>query len=187
MLEAIEFKADRFKKKEDYNAIEFTDNTIILCNNYQLMDTLTEEIINTINGKAEYNDYWCDDEDIGKAKLDLCFGLQRVIDINGQKITIGLEPAIIYKANKAEDIWLFDYRGCDDIESLPKYEEFIYPMLIFKGSEKTWEDGKDAVYQTICNGRYGCYNGKWVDLHGNHYDEETHNCNGKYKLYLSNG
>lgn len=43
----------------------------------------------------------------GKAKLDLCFGLQRIIDINGQKITIGLEPAIIYKANKPEDIWLF--------------------------------------------------------------------------------
>jgi hypothetical protein len=42
-----------------------------------------------------------------KAKLDLCFGLQRIIDINGQKITIGLEPAIIYKANKPEDIWLF--------------------------------------------------------------------------------
>lgn len=56
------------------------------------MDTLTKEIINTVNGKAE---------------LDLCFGLQRIIDINGQKITIGLEPAIIYKANKPEDIWLF--------------------------------------------------------------------------------
>ena len=64
------------------------------------MDTLTKEIINTVNGKAEYNDYCCDDE-------DLCFGLQRIIDINGQKITIGLEPAIIYKANKPEDIWLF--------------------------------------------------------------------------------
>lgn len=185
MLEAIEFKADRFKKEENYNVIEFTKNTIILCNNYQLMDSLAKEILNTVNGEAEYNDYWCDDEDAGKAKFDLCFGLQRVIDINGQKITIGLEPAIIYKANKAEDIWLFDYRGDNKVGTLPKYEEFVYPMLIFKGSKKTWEDGKDAVYQTICNGRYGCYSGKWVDLHGNHYDEEAHNCTGKYKLNLS--
>lgn len=29
------------------------------------MDTLTKEIINTANGKAEYNDYCCDDEDEG--------------------------------------------------------------------------------------------------------------------------
>lgn len=184
MLKYIEFKADRFTKEDYYNIIEFTENTIILCNSYNLMDTLATEIINTVNKKAEYNDYWCDDKDDGKAKLDLCFGLQRVIDINGQKISIGLEPAIIYKANKLEDIWLFDYRGCDKIETLPKHEEFIYPMLIFKGSKKTWEDGKDAVYQTICNGRYGCYNARWIDLQGASH-EETHNCNGKYKLNLS--
>lgn len=151
------------------------------------MDTLATEIINTANGKAEYNDYWCDDKDIGQAKYALRFGLQRIIEINEQQITLGLEPAIIYKANKPEDIWFFDWHGTDEIESLPKYEEFIYPMLIFKGSGKTWEDGKDAVYQTICNGRYGCYDGRWVDLHGKHYDDErTLNCNGKYKLNLSN-
>lgn len=77
MLEAIEFKADRFKKEEDYNVIEFTDNTIILCNNYQLMDTIATEIINTVNGKAEHNDYYCDNDDEethncdGKYKLNL--------------------------------------------------------------------------------------------------------------------
>ena len=47
MLEGIEFKVDRFKKEEDYNVIEFTENTIILCNNYKLMDTLATEIVNT--------------------------------------------------------------------------------------------------------------------------------------------
>ena len=104
MLEAIEFKADRFKKEDNYNLIEFTENTVILCSDYKLMDTLTEEIINTVNGKVEYNDYCCDDEDVGNAKLDLCFGLQRIIDINGQKISVGIEPSIIYKANKPEHI-----------------------------------------------------------------------------------
>ena len=109
------------------------------------MDTLCEEIINTVNEQAEYNDYWCEDADVGKAKVELRFGLQCIIDINGQKITIGLEPAIIYKANKAEDIWLFDCQTNDG-----KCEEFIYPMLIFKGSKEVWKEGKDDVYRTIC-------------------------------------
>ena len=37
-------------------------------------------------------------------------------------------------------------------------------MLIFKGSKSTWNDGKDAVYQTICIGRYCFYNGIWIDF-----------------------
>ena len=186
MLRAIEFKDKRFMTKKDNNLFSpITENTIILCNNYKLMDSLAKEIIDTVNGKAEYNEYDCDDEDVGQAKMWLSFGLQRVIDINGQKITLPLEPSIIYKANKPEDIWLFDYSGIDEIENLPKYQEFIYPMLIFKGSRKTWEDGKDAVYKTICNGRYGCYDGKWVDLKGEQWDERTHNCSGKYKLHIN--
>ncbi len=71
----------------------------------------------------------------------LSFGLQRVIDINGQRITLALEPAIIYKANDIKDIWFFDYRGTEEIENFPPYEEFIYPILIFKGSQKVWNDG----------------------------------------------
>lgn len=156
MLEYIEFKADRFKKEEDYNVIEFTENTIILCNNCKLMNSLAKEIINTVNGEAEYNDYWCDDQDVGKAKIELHFGLQCLIDINGQKITLSLEPSIIYKANKPEDIWLFDINGYN--------KEVIYPMLIFKGSNQIWENGKDEVYKTICNGQFGCYDGKFLNL-----------------------
>lgn len=186
MLRAIEFKTKRFRTKDDYNLLcPLTENTIILCNNYKLMDSLAKEILNTVNGSAEYNDYDCDDEDIGNAKMWLSFGLQRVIDINGQRITLALEPAIIYKANDIKDIWFFDYRGNDEIETLPPYEEFIYPMTIFKGNKNVWEDGKDEVYKVICNGRYGTYNGKWVDLQGDHCDEEVHNCVSEYNLHLN--
>ena len=165
MLYGIEFTDKRFKVEEDYNVLDaLTKNTIILCSNYKLMNTLAKEIINTVNGKAEYNDYWCDDKDVGKAKFDLNFGLQKVIDINGQKITLALEPSIIYKADSPEDVWLFDWQGTNEIETLPDYKEFIYPILIFKGSKEKWKDGKDAVYKMICGGRYGCYDGKWVDL-----------------------
>lgn len=186
MLRAIEFKDKRFITKDDYNLLSpLTENTIILCNNYKLMDSLAKEILNTVNGKAEYNDYDCDDEDVGNAKMWLQFGLQRVIDINGQRITLALEPAIIYKANDIKDIWFFDYRGTDEIDTLPPYEEFIYPMFIFKGSQQVWNDGKDEVYKIICNGRYGTYNGMWVDLHGKHWNEETHNCLSECNLHLN--
>lgn len=182
MLRAIEFTDKRFMTKDDNNLFSpLTENIIILCHNYRLMDSLAKEIMNTVNGKAEYNNYDCDDEDIGQAKMWLSFGLQRVIDINGQRITLALEPAIIYKANNIEDVWFIDCRETDEIETLPPYEEFIYPMTIFKGSRKVWEDGKDEAYKVICNGRYGTYDGRWVDLDGNHYeDKRNHECNAEY-------
>lgn len=162
MLHFIEFKDKRFDRSHDYNLIEFTENTIILCNNYQLLDTFANEIIKTVNRQAEYNDYFCEDKDIGMAKVDLVFALQRVIDINGQKITLGLEPSIIYKADKPEDIWFFDWSGSDKNKLLPPYKEFIYPMLIFKGSREVWKKGKNYLYDTICSGLYGCYDGDWI-------------------------
>lgn len=160
MVNAIEFKDKRFETKDYYNVLEpITENCIIICNNYKIMYTLAEEIIDTINGQAEYNDYWCDNEDVGKAKYELNFGLQKIIDINGQKITLALEPAMIYKAKQIADIWFFDWIGKDDT-----YKEFIYPMTVFKGSDDIWSEGLDRVYKMIVSGRYGAYDGKWTKL-----------------------
>lgn len=100
MLRAIEFKDKRFRTKEDYNLFSsITENTIILCHNYKLVESLAKEILNTVNGKAEYNNYDCDDEDVVKAKMWLSFGLQRIIDINVQRITLALEHDITRKDN----------------------------------------------------------------------------------------
>lgn len=160
MVRGILFTDKRFDTKEDNNLINpITNNTIILCANWKLMTSLGQEIFNTINGKAEYNYYDCDEEDVGKAKYKLHFGLQRVIDINGQTITLCLEPAMIYKAKEIKDIWFFDWKGTDD-----NYKEFIYPMTIFKGSDEVWESGLDEVYKMVVGGRYGAYDGKWVNL-----------------------
>ena len=68
MLEDILFKAKRFAENNNCMA-ELTDNTIILCSNYKVMDSLADEIVNTVNGEAEYNDYYCEDEDVGNAKF----------------------------------------------------------------------------------------------------------------------
>lgn len=169
MVRAILFKDNRFKAKDDYNLLSpISDNTIILCPDYMTMDSFTKEIINTINGKAEYNDYDCDDNDVGQAKLVLSFGLQRVIDIKGQRITLALEPAIIYKAKDIEDIWFIDWSGG---AAGTTYKEFIYPMVIFKGSKEVWNSGLDNVYKTICNGRYGAYDGRWVAVENENIDK----------------
>lgn len=153
MVRGILFKDKRFDTKDDNNLMyKITENTIILCNNYKLMTTLAEEIVNTINGKAEYNDYDCDEYDVGNAKYELNFGLQKVIDINGQKIILCLEPAMIYRAKQIKDIWFADCSGTED-----NYKESIYPMTIFKGSFEVWQSGLNEVYKTIVNGRYGCY------------------------------
>lgn len=156
MLEYIEFKSDKFTNNEEYNCMsELTRNTIILCNNYKIMDFLSKEIINTVDKESEYNNYWCEDEDDYNAKLSLCFGLQRIIELKEQKITLALEPSIIYKAIIPEDIWFCDIKDNKII---------IYPMLAFKGSYEIWENGKDEVYKTICKGQYGCYDGKFFNL-----------------------
>lgn len=161
MVKAIEFKK-RFEAKDYYNVLEpITENCIIVCNNLNIMNRLADEIINTINSKAEYNDYWCDNEDVGKAKYELNFGLQKIIDINGQKITLALEPAIIYKAKQIEDIWFYDWFGRDVNNT---YREYVYPMTIFKGSHDIWNEGLDRVYKMIVSGRYGAYDGKWTKL-----------------------
>ena len=158
MVHGIEFKHERFETKDDNNLLNpITENIIIICNNLKLMDSFAEEIINTINGKAEYNDYFCDEEDVGKAKYELNFGLQKVININGQKITLGLEPALVYRAKQVEDIWFLDWYGKDET-----YRELIYPLVVFKGSHEDWNEGLDRIYRNICNGRYGCYDGKWI-------------------------
>lgn len=160
MVRGFLFKDKRFDTNDDNNLMyQITENTIILCANFKIMEALAEEIISTINGEAEYNDYDCDEEDVGKAKYELNFGLQKVIDINGQKITLCLEPAIIYKAKSIKDVWFIDWVGTDE-----KYKEKIYPMTIFKRSYEVWDKGVDEVYKTIVNGRYGCYDGSWTAL-----------------------
>jgi hypothetical protein len=160
MVRGILFKDKRFDANDDNNLMScMTENTIILCANYKLMRSLAEEIFNTINGNAEYNDYDCDEEDVGKAKYELNFGLQKVIDINGQKIILCLEPSMIYKAKHIRDIWFADWIGKDD-----DYLESIYPMTIFKGSNEVWDSGLDEVYKMVVGGRYGCYDGSWITL-----------------------
>lgn len=159
MLEELDFKSDNFTRKFNFNELlELTTNTIIICNAYKTMVDLSNEIINTVNGSAEYNDYRCDDSDIGQAKIILQFGLQRKIAINQQIITLALEPAMIYLADKPEDIWFADTN--DDGEYA------VWALTSFMGYNDCWDEGKDNIYKMVVNGRFGAYNGCWVNVTG---------------------
>ena len=161
MVKRIYFKGTRFTAKNDYNVFGgLTSNTIVLCRNWEIMQSFADEIVKTINGKAEYNDCYCDDGDIGKAEIIFRFGLQCVIEIGNQHITLGLEPAIIYKANSISDVWFVDSYGTGE-----SYTEIIYPIYVFKSSHVLWEEGMDEVYGAICAGKFGGYDGNWVNLH----------------------
>ena len=159
MLVGIEFTGDHFQKDDDNNLLsELTANTIIICNNNQIMFKVANEVMDTMHGRAEHNNYCCEDDDTNVAKVVFSYGLQRVIDINGQRITFALEPAMIYRAKQLEDVWFLD-------EENGKF--IVYPMSAFKGSCQTWEAGLDAVYAMVCGGRYGAYDGNWVQLDRN--------------------
>ena len=160
MLESILFTAKRFDSGNDNNLMcNLTKNTIVVCSDYRTMTSIADEIINTVNGKADYNDYYCEDDDIGRAKYTMYFGLQRVIEINDQKIILCLEPAMIYRATQIEDVWFATSAGKDE-----DYKEAVYPMTVFIGSRAIWDSGLDTVYKYIVSGRYGCYDGNWINL-----------------------
>ena len=140
MLEELEFKGDNFTNKTNFNElVDLTSNTIIICSDWNTMCNLSNEIMNTVNGHAEYNDYYCENTDIGKAKLVMNFALQRKININEQTITLTLEPAMIYSANTPEDIWFAD---TDDEGTYA-----IYALTSFMGYQDFWNCGKDYLYK----------------------------------------
>lgn len=158
MLEEIKFNKPDVFLIDDYSyneMVELTNNTIIICNSVPTHITLSEEILNTINGNAEYNDYICGGSDLGTGQVRMFGGLQRMLSIGDQTITTGIEPALVYKAKSVEDIWFADTIKTED----GKEKIIIYSMTAFKGHRDVWSEGLDSVYFYVAGGRYGAYDG----------------------------
>ena len=151
MLEELKFNRG-FKEGSNLFA-ELTDNTIIICQSWELMYSVANEIFNTVNGEAEYNDYFCDDGDVGKANFFLQFRLNSALRINKQQITLALEPAIIYKAKNIKDVWF-----CEQTEE----GKTIYALTEFKGCNEFWDKGLDEMYKMVAGNRFGGYDGEWL-------------------------
>lgn len=153
MVSQILFTDKRFDAKNESNYMyELTKNTIILCTNQELLCSLGQEILDTINDKTK-NCYDCDVKDVGKAKIIIRNRLHMVIDVNGQTITLCLEPAMVYKAKEIDDIWFFT-----KVKINGNYKECIYPLSSFEGTEKVWKaGGLNSIYLGIVCGRYGTF------------------------------
>jgi len=160
MIHGIWFNDETFDRTSDNNIMyPLTKDTLVLCSDYQLMNFLANDIMTAINYENTDNDYDCDESDIGKAKYELNFGLQKVIDVNGQRITLCLEPAMIYRVKHISDIWFAEWVNIDC-----EIKKSVYPMTAFIGSNELWNKGLVEVYQAIVCGKCGGYNGSWVKL-----------------------
>lgn len=159
MVKGIQFNDEQFDATDYHNIFgELTENTVVFCRNFDMMKAFAQKIVDTINGKAEYNIYDCGEEDIGRARYDISVYLTTVIKVNNQKITLCLEPAMIYTAKRIEDVWFLDERKVGD-----NYLWTIDPLAGYKGAKNIWEGGLDSVYAQITIGRYGGYTGEWID------------------------
>ena len=154
MLRGILFNDDKyFYSLNDDNLMDIlTNNTIVICEDNKIKDFLYKAITEICDGQHSESgyDYYIEPED----KLCLKVGLNYLpttelfIDDN-QKIVLTMEAPYILTAKSPDDIWIAQ-RSCDNRIA-------IYPIRVFKGYKEKWDEGVDAVYQFIVNGRYGDY------------------------------
>lgn len=154
MLRGILFNDEKyFESSDDNNLMDtLTENTIILCVDNKVKNFLYDAIRGICEGKHKEGgyEYYVEDTD----KLNLKVGISYLptaelyID-DEQKIILTMEVPYILTAKQPEDIW-FAQRNRDN-------KIVIYPMKIFKGYKEKWEEGIEAVYRYIAQGRYGDY------------------------------
>lgn len=154
MLRGILFNDEKyFESSDDNNLMDIlTGNTIILCEDNKVKNFLYDAIREICDGKHKETgyEYYAEDTD----RLNLRVGISYLpttelyID-DEQKIVLTMEAPYIFTAKQPEDIW-FAQRNNDN-------KIFLYPMKVFKGYKEKWNEGIQAVYHYIVQGRYGDY------------------------------
>lgn len=160
MLNYIEFHGDLFNHDDYYNLVdEMTNNMIFICDCPQTKNKIVNEIEKICNGECvEYgHDYWCGENrlypTITKRVITYLPTTRLVID-NEQTITCTIEAPFVLTATDIKDIWFAVNNGG---------KISVYPMTIFKGSHDKWNDGIESVYCYVTGGRYGSYDGYWMN------------------------
>lgn len=181
MFKGIEFNGDLFNCHNCYNLMDrMTQNMIVICETPRIKNIIWKEIEKICNGKCERDghDYYIPKEQENRGEFPpriTKYGVhylpttQIIID-EEQKITLTIEAPFVLTAKSIEDIWFACLNGENKIS--------IYPMIIFHGSKGKWDQGISEVYSYICQGKYGSYNGYWLDkesinnnrLYGKDYD-----------------
>lgn len=162
MLEAIKFNGDLFNHEDNNDLIDtMTKNMIIICDSPHTRRALFNAFEEICEGKCVEtgHDYSVDDEEKLYPKITnrIVIYLPTIrfeID-NEQLITITIEAPFVFTAKEIGDIWFAETDAENKI--------LIYPMTCFKGCHDKWEEGLDAVYEYVTQGRYGGYDGYWMD------------------------
>lgn len=162
MIEAIRFNGEVFNHEDDYDYMDnITKNTIVICDSPHTKRKLYKEIESICEGKCidSGHDYWVNNEDIIYPKItkrivEYLPTIRFVVD-DEQTITLTIEAPFVYTAKDIMDIW---FAATDK-----KNKISVYPMLIFKGCHDIWDGGLDKVYNYVTQGRYGGYEGYWMD------------------------
>ena len=118
MLKYLEIFDKKFISDNNYNLLSFrgnlTDNVIIKCKTYDVVDYIATIILETVNNVETSNieenihtHFCCGDEDIDNARVDIIdLGLEEIIiKINKQTIIISTRPEIILKVKNKKDLW----------------------------------------------------------------------------------
>ena len=153
MLKYLEIFDKKFIRDNNYNLLSFrgnlTDNVIIKCKTYDVVDYIATIILETVNNVGTSNieenihtHFCCDDEDIDNARVDIIdLGLEEIIiKINKQTIIISTRPEIILRVKNKKDLW-FISEAEDGLR--------IYGLVDFKGYNGELDTG---VLQDIING-----------------------------------
>ena len=153
MLKYLEIFDKKFIRDNNYNLLSFrgnlTDNVIIKCKTFDVVDYIATIILETVNNVETSNieenihtHFCCDDEDIDNARVDIIdLGLEEIIiKINKQTIIISTRPEIILKVKNKKDLW-FISEAEDGLR--------IYGLVDFKGYDGELDTG---VLQDITNG-----------------------------------
>ena len=167
MFTGILFNKKIFEEKEEMNLMDpMTTNMIVICESPKIKNLLLQELKDICDGK-------CEEE--GEEVSDYCTGAEKKGDFHVPKlkmlsnylptarlsiddeqlITLTVEAPFLYTAKDAKDIW-FAAEGANGKIS-------VYPMTVFKGYKEVWANGLDDVYHHVVTGRYGAYNGYWME------------------------
>ena len=160
MLKYLEIFDKKFIRDNNYNVLSFrgnlTDNVIIKCKTFDVVDYIATIILETVNNVETSNieenihtHFCCDDEDIDNARVDIIdLGLEEIIiRINKQTITISTSPEIILRVKNKKDLW-FISEAEDGLR--------IYGLVDFKGydGDLDVDDGWDII-NGVSKGKFG--------------------------------
>ena len=162
MLEGIKLSGELFNHEDDYDFIDtMTKNMIFICDSPHTKRKLYNAFEDICDGKCveSRHDYYVNKEDelypkITRRIVEYLPTVRFVID-NEQIITITIEAPFVFTAKSIEDIWFAESNNDNTIS--------VYPMECFKGSHNKWDEGLNEVYKYVTQGRYGGYEGYWME------------------------